>query len=100
MSTIPSGLTAKQMRLRMLDKATITKTGSLYMGGTTAVSYQDVGTTISAYDIVELEAGAQYYPLISQGEGNILNYEYCLCNKGNNNIRNLQIIFILIFPFY
>lgn len=72
MSKIPSGLTAKQMRLRMLDKATMRKTGSLYMGGSTVVSYQGVTDTI--YEIEELEAGNQYFPLLSQGENSVLHY--------------------------
>ena len=75
MSTIPSGLTARQMRLRMQDKGTITKTGSLYMGGTDAVSYQDIGQTIPAVEVVELEASAQYYALCSQGNGSVLHYD-------------------------
>ena len=54
-SKIPAGLSAKTMRLRMEDKATLKRIGSLYVG---------TGYTIEGEQTTELEPGTKGYPLV------------------------------------
>ena len=54
-SKIPAGLSAKTMRLRMEDKATLKHIGSLYVG---------TGYTIEGEQTTELEPGTKGYPLV------------------------------------
>ena len=87
MSTIPAGLKAKDMRERMEDKATITLTGSLYVGGPTAVTYYNGANhtdPIDAVETVELFAGAAGLPLVSNGVEEIPSYQAI----GTDSIRD------------
>lgn len=81
MSEIPAGLRADYMRKRMEDKATITVTGGLYVGGTTRTTYMNPnGITIPAVVTEQLPPGPSGYPLVSNGAGNKPTYQQIVNN--------------------
>ena len=85
MSTIPAGLRADLMRNRMEDKATIQTTGSLYVGGTSPVTYYDEhGNPLSRFITEMLEPGDAGKVLMSNGANTKPSYQ----TVGTNSIAD------------